>query len=114
MEEKKISKDQLIEKLEMGVNLYIVDVRDPEKYEAGSLEYKGVMVENIPYATMITDDHSESIALNQIPKGAEIVTICTSGNKAQKAAALLSEKGYSATSLQGGLTAWRERAELEK
>ncbi|MCG5253971.1 rhodanese-like domain-containing protein [Brevibacillus agri] len=39
---------------------------------------------------------------------AQVITVCTSGNKAQKAAALLREHGYEAKALLGGLTAWNE------
>lgn len=106
--ENMITTEQLKRKLEQGANVYILDVRDPEKYQAGSLEYNGVKVENIPYVTMIAHEQSANYDLARIPIGAEIVTVCTTGNKAQKAAELLREKGYSTVSLQGGLTAWIE------
>lgn len=107
MEKQTITAEQLRKKLDQSSNIFILDVRDEEKYQAGSLVYKGIVARNIPYVRMTADTQDTASDFAQIPAGAEIVTICTTGNKARKAAAFLCEKGYSAVSLQGGLTAWR-------
>lgn len=57
---------------------------------------------------MTADEQVARFDLDQIPVGAEIVTVCTTGNKAQKAATFLNEMGYSAVSLNGGLSAWKD------
>lgn len=108
MENQIITAEQLRKKLGHSANIFILDVRDEEKYQAGSLTYKGIVARNIPYVRLIADIQDTASDLAHIPEGAEIVTICTTGNKARKAAAFLCENGYSAVSLQGGLTAWRE------
>lgn len=104
-----ITKDQLKMKLDQGEDVIILDVRDEDKYQAGSLVYKGVEVTNIPYVRMVADEVDAERLLNELPTGVDIITICTTGNKAQKAAAFLREKGYSAGSLEGGLTSWNEK-----
>lgn len=106
MKNRMITTEQLRKKLDQGADIYILDVRDEEKYQAGSLEYNGVEVNNIPYVIMIADEQDANSDFAQIPVGAEIITVCTTGNKAQKAAAFLRDRGYSAVSLQGGVTAW--------
>lgn len=110
MENNKITVENLRTKLERGENVLLLDVRDPEKFENGSLIHPKASTENIPYVAMIDEDGNEKIQqrLDSIPADTEIVTVCTTGNKASKAAAYLREQGFSAVSLEGGLTAWRE------
>ncbi|MDF2679354.1 MAG: sulfurtransferase [Brevibacillus sp.] len=92
--------------IEEKTNLLILDVRDQEKFLQGSLTVPGITTRNEPYVYMkeqaqpFDEDSSRSL------QDATIITVCTSGNKAQKAAALLREKGYRALALEGGLTAW--------
>jgi len=108
VEKKTISAHDLLDKLKSGESVFLLDVRDEEKFRSGSLEHDGATPVNIPYVAMKDDQDSIRDQVAELPKDKIIVTLCTTGNKAQKAAQLLCEKGFSAVSIEGGLTAWNE------
>ncbi len=108
MDDEKITAERLRQRLEQGDRLLLLDVRDPEKYAQGSLTHPRASAENWPYVEMIDENGKAGERLAAIPPGAEIVTVCTTGNKAGKAAAYLRGLGYSAVSLDGGLTKYNE------
>lgn len=101
-----IDSKALLQLINSNPNLILLDVRDEDKFQAGSLQVAGIKTRNQPYLRMRdqVDVFDESTA-HELGE-AEIVTICTTGNKASKAAELLREQGYRACSLEGGLTAW--------
>ncbi len=109
MNKQTVTADKLLENIKNGESIFILDVRDVEKYQAGTVEIKGIQTENIPYVAMADKMETVKERMAQLPPGAEIVTVCTTGNKAQKAASLLCELGFTAVALEGGLTAWREQ-----
>lgn len=90
-------------------NLVFLDVRDEEKYQTGSLQSDPYETYNIPYLMMKERNEPLDPKTAHLWKDKQIVTLCTSGNKAQKAAALLRENGFQAVALLGGLTAWRAK-----
>jgi phage shock protein E len=89
------------EALSSGEDVTVVDVREPDEYEA----------EHIPEAKLIPRGMLETQAAEQLPdKDARIVTHCGAGGRGSLAAKSLKEMGYTnVANLQGGLTAWRER-----
>ncbi|WP_435923858.1 rhodanese-like domain-containing protein [Paenibacillus sp. DYY-L-2] len=94
--EKEISAQELAERLERGEELYIVDVREPQEWEEG----------HIPGA--------KHIPLGQLPErfreleeDREWFVVCRSGGRSGLACELLSEYGYNAVNMTGGLLAWR-------
>ena len=54
-------------------------------------------------------DLSSPEILKQIPKDKQIVTFCGHGNRSMGAAKILSEKGYDARSIEGGLNGWNSQ-----
>ncbi|QRG70388.1 rhodanese-like domain-containing protein [Brevibacillus choshinensis] len=92
-------------------NLLLVDVRDEEKFLQESLHIEGIETKNAPYVHMKEQDQPFDEKTSHTFRDATIITVCTTGNKAQKAAALLREKGYRALALEGGLTAWNDLKE---
>lgn len=110
MEKERISAEELLQKIKYEESVFILDVRDEDKYRTGSIEVKGKQVENIPYVAIREEAQNVHEQVASLPKGTQIVTVCTTGNKAQKAASLLRAQGYSVVSLEGGLTAWQEKA----
>lgn len=108
MDRRVVTADSLQKKILAGDPVLILDVRDAEKYRAGSLTAQGVLVKNLPYVAMCNNEAGVQPQLASIPPNCEIVTVCTTGNKAQKAADWLRERGLRAAALDGGLTAWKE------
>ncbi|GED71783.1 hypothetical protein BRE01_54850 [Brevibacillus reuszeri] len=94
--------------LDNNLNLILLDVRDNNKFLMGSISHANAPTKNVPYLSMKEADKLFDDETEKQMENAQIVTICTTGNKAQKAAALLRENGFKATALLGGLTAWDE------
>ncbi|MGG4454070.1 rhodanese-like domain-containing protein [Brevibacillus porteri] len=101
---------QLSEMLEKKVPVLLLDVRDVEKFITGSLVHENASTRNVPYLLMKKQDKPFDEETEKLAQNVQIVTVCTTGNKAQKAAALLREHGFQANALEGGLTAWKEQS----
>lgn len=101
---------QLSEMLEKKVPVLLLDVRDVEKFITGSLVHENASTRNVPYLLMKEQDKPFDEETEKLAQNVQIVTVCTTGNKAQKAAALLREHGFQANALEGGLTAWKEQS----
>ncbi|MGD8189301.1 rhodanese-like domain-containing protein [Brevibacillus ginsengisoli] len=104
-----ITPAELRKKINNKESILVLDVRDEDKYLSGSLHEEGIETLNIPYLLMRDEPDQAAIQLKTLPQNSEIITLCTSGNKAQKAAALLREAGFQAVSLEGGLTSWKQQ-----
>ncbi|WP_213508503.1 rhodanese-like domain-containing protein [Paenibacillus faecis] len=93
---KEITADELAQRLERGEDLNIVDVREPVEWEEA----------HIP--------GSKHIPLGQLPERFEELdrekewfVVCRSGGRSGLACELLTEKGFDAVNMTGGLLAWR-------
>lgn len=109
METTVLTSKELREKMDNGESILVLDVRDTDKFLAGSFEEPGIETLNLPYLLLRDEPEKVEDVLHTLPKNIEIVTVCTTGNKAQKAANLLREKGLRAVSLNGGLTDWKSQ-----
>ncbi|MFS0555979.1 rhodanese-like domain-containing protein [Brevibacillus sp. 179-C9.3 HS] len=105
-----LTKIQLSQMLQQKTPVLLIDVRDAEKFMAGSLFSENAPTRNIPYLLMKEQDKPLDEETEKLVRNVQIVTLCTTGNKAQKAAALLREHGFTANALEGGLTAWNEQS----
>lgn len=95
-ETKFIEQDELRQKLRKREKVVVIDVRSPADYKSGHVD----SAVNIPI------DELGSRA-REIPKGAEIVTVCNAGgSRCRRAAAQLNELGYDAHPLRGGTKGW--------
>lgn len=75
---------------------YILDVRQPEEYEAG----------HIPGSVLIPLDILES-RLSEIPKDNVVVVVCRSGNRSATGRDILLNAGFpNVTSMAGGMNQW--------
>ncbi len=75
---------------------FVLDVRTVEEWN----EY------HAPGTTLIPKDELAS-RLDELPKDQPIVVICRSGNRSQEGRDILLQAGFDATSVSGGLNAWR-------
>jgi glyoxylase-like metal-dependent hydrolase (beta-lactamase superfamily II)/rhodanese-related sulfurtransferase len=99
----KIKAESLKLKIDQGDDIYILDVRTAEEHKSWKVsydKYKDSAV--IPIDILL----SSPDALKKIPKDKEIITFCGHGNRSMSAAKTLSEKGYNAKSIEGGLHSW--------
>ena len=74
----------------------LVDVREPAEWRTG----------HAPRARHIPLDRLER-ETRRLPQDTPVVVMCASGMRSRGAAAQLRAAGYRATSLSGGLAAWR-------
>lgn len=78
----------------------LVDVREPHEWRAGHApKARHVPLAQLPHRA------------NELPTGREIVTICRSGGRSARAAAILARSGRQVSNVAGGMHAWR-RADL--
>ena len=76
---------------------FVLDVRTPEEWN----EF------HAPNTTLIPLDELAS-RVNELPKDQPIVVVCRSGNRSQTGRNILLQAGFNATSMNGGLNAWRD------
>jgi hydroxyacylglutathione hydrolase len=105
---KRISPEELYEKMKSEEKIVLLDVRAEEKYNDYHIENSNIESLNInknDIFNLVEDDQGASRSL---PKEKELIVTCTTGNSATKCATILSEKEYDVTVLEGGITAWKE------
>lgn len=92
-----ISKETLLERIAKGTPFQLVNVLDPKDYTLGMI--KGSR--KIPLAELPN-------RLNELDKSVDVVTYCSGPgcSASQKAAELLTEKGYRVNVYPGGIKEW--------
>jgi rhodanese-related sulfurtransferase len=76
---------------------FVLDVRTQEEWN----EY------HVPNTTLIPLDELAA-RVGELPKDQPIVVVCRSGNRSQTGRDILLQAGFNATSVNGGLNAWRD------
>jgi rhodanese-related sulfurtransferase len=81
-----------------GGNATAVDVRSEEEWSEG----------HVPGAIHIPDGDPESAGGGKLPEeGARLMVIAESGKSAEKATSELSDRGYDAVAVDGGMKGWK-------
>lgn len=91
---------ELNAKLNNGRRPVVLDVRQPEEYRGG----------HIAGAKLIPLGELRQ-RLQELPQNKEIVCVCASGSRSGSATRILTQAGFNAANLKGGMFAWR-RASL--
>jgi rhodanese-related sulfurtransferase len=76
----------------------ILDVREPDEWQAGHIQ--GAL--HIP----LGDLPARAEELADLPEGRELVVVCRSGGRSSRAVSWLTQNGYDALNLDGGMGAW--------
>jgi glyoxylase-like metal-dependent hydrolase (beta-lactamase superfamily II)/rhodanese-related sulfurtransferase len=101
-----IEPTELKKKIDNHENIFILDVRTPQEYEAWKLSYENHQNPKlIPVDRLFMNDPD---LLKEIPKDQEIVTLCAHGNRSMMAARLLNQLGYNVKSVRGGMAGWNK------
>ena len=99
-----IEASELKQKIDRKDEVYILDVRTPQEYQAWKISYnKHKDPPLIPIDQLLS---SIQVAMKHIPKDKEIITVCAHGNRSMMAARVLSQFGYDVKSLKGGMAQW--------
>lgn len=98
---KEISAADLKAEMKINPQLIILDVRKPNELTGEHGQIDGVI--NIP-----VEDLEERIDELNKYKNNHIAVICRSGNRSKKATALLTNNGFNATNVIGGIKAYNK------
>ena len=99
-----IEPSELKNKMDSGENLYILDVRTPEEYKTWKISYD----KHLEPSLVPLDKLSSEELIRNIPKDREVITVCSHGMRSKMAAEYLSQLGYNAKSIRGGMVAWNK------
>ncbi|MEH7225384.1 rhodanese-like domain-containing protein [Bacillus sp. JJ1566] len=105
---KKITPEELFQKMTEPERVLIVDVRAEDKYNDFHIEGPTIESQNIHKAEIFNLEEDKNQTIGSLPKDKEIIVTCTTGNSATKCANILSEQDYNVAVLEGGITAWKE------
>jgi len=99
-----ISAEELIAAVEAGEEIHILDVRAPERLQAGRIDIVPEdWFSNIKGSELLQHEDLNDAGLDQdIP----LVVVCGLGNDSRRIARHFAEAGYRANSLRGGMAAW--------
>jgi rhodanese-related sulfurtransferase len=75
---------------------FVLDVRTPEEWNDF----------HAPNTTLIPLDELAA-RVNELPKDQPILVVCRSGNRSKTGRDILVQAGFNATSMEGGLNAWK-------
>jgi glyoxylase-like metal-dependent hydrolase (beta-lactamase superfamily II) len=99
-----ITPEELYKKISQKNNLLLLDVRNPEDFNASRVEGRFTPETiNIPYYEFIEDEQK---TLKRIPKDREIVALCNKGNSSDFVVEILKKQQIQACNIEGGITAW--------
>jgi rhodanese-related sulfurtransferase len=88
---------EVYDRLQAGDDFILLDVRTPEEWADG----------HIDGATLIPLQELEARAASELPKDADIVVYCRTGNRSAQAADYLVGAGYTYISDMGGIQDWQ-------
>jgi len=96
MNQTDITPTEVAEKIASGAEVLLIDVREPYEWSTGHVE----QATHIPLGQVPT-------RLGDIPRDKEVVMICRSGNRSERARQYLAEQGYTRVkNLVGGMQRW--------
>jgi len=99
-----IEPSELKDRMDSGENLYILDVRTPEEYKNWKISYD----KHLEPSLIPLDKLSSEEMIRNIPKDKKVITVCSHGMRSKMAAEFLSQLGYDAKSIRGGMVAWNK------
>lgn len=87
-------------------DVFILDIRPEERYQHDHIPGS----HNAPVYHELQQGNTDALDshLKSIPDDTAVVTVCKAGIVAQKATGYLEAEGYTATTLTGGYTGWRQ------
>ena len=101
-----IDPEELKKKIDNNENIFLLDVRTPQEYEAWRISYENHNNPKlIPVDRLFMNDPN---LFKEIPKEKEIVTVCAHGHRSMIAAKILHQLGYNVKSVKGGMAGWNK------
>ncbi|MDF2836738.1 MAG: Rhodanese domain protein [Paenibacillus sp.] len=94
---REMTADELLEKVNAGVTLNLIDVREPDEWEEGHVS----QARSIPLSQFQARAHEVHDAEG------EVVIICRSGGRSGRVCEFLALQGFDVVNVAGGMLAWR-------
>jgi glyoxylase-like metal-dependent hydrolase (beta-lactamase superfamily II) len=95
---------ELVQAVEAGRDIHILDIRTPQQLASGMVDIvDDGRFHNIPVERIDLDGSAEGLDLARAP---EYAVVCTRGNDSYKVADYLNRHGFNAHSMAGGMYAW--------
>ncbi len=99
-----IRPEELAERVEAGEDIFVLDVRPESEFEA----YHIAESYNAPvYHELEADGEALEPFLDDLPRESLIVTVCRVGACARDATTALTDRGFEAVTLKGGIRNWK-------
>ena len=98
---KNITVEELKQKMDSGVNIRLIDCREPHEYEEANLGGKLIPLGKI-----------QTMQIEEIEdwKDDEVIVYCRSGNRSMIACLMLDQMGFSNTcNVAGGIIDWQKK-----
>lgn len=92
---KEITAKEVLEKLENGESLHLIDVREEEEVAEGKI----AIAQHIPLGEMPN-------RIDELDKNKQYIIICRSGGRSGNACNFLQDKGYDVLNMTGGMLDW--------
>lgn len=93
---KKISADEVLERLQDNQKLNLIDVRTKEEVAHGKIPgAQNIPLDQLPKNT------------NQLNKDKEYIMVCRSGGRSAKAAKFLKKNDFKVKNMSGGMMRWK-------
>ncbi|MFD1203710.1 MULTISPECIES: rhodanese-like domain-containing protein [Sporosarcina] len=99
---KEITTDDLLQKLDNGETLNLIDVREDDEVATGMIS--GAI--HIPLGEIPE-------RMEELDKATPYVLICRSGGRSGRAAEFLEAQGYDVTNMVGGMLDWKGEVEFK-
>ncbi len=101
----RIRPEELDERLGSGEGPFVLDIRPEAAFREGAIENS----HNVPVYGDLRRGNESALRdrLGEIPAGSEVVVVCKMGVVAKRATSVLAEEGYDASTLTGGMSAWK-------
>jgi len=107
-----LSPEEFKKRLDEGKVDFIFDLRNEDEYKAWHVEGRREIESlNIPQTDFVGEEDRH---MDRFPKDREIAVICAHGDSSKYTADLLSERGFNAYTLAGGMDSWSDYYETHK
>lgn len=104
----------LLDRLEAGEAVTVLDTRRPADFEAWTLTHPNVTNVNVPFTAFLTDDGEPAEAVpDGVPEG-PLVTCCAKGISSRFVGKFLAEAGWDVEALEGGMRGWARLYEVRE
>jgi rhodanese-related sulfurtransferase len=94
---REMTADELLEQLNAGVSLNLIDVREPDEWEEGHVR----QARSIPLSQFQARAHE----VHDVE--GEVVFICRSGGRSGRVCEFLALQGFDVVNVAGGMLAWQ-------